>query len=161
MRGIPGSGKSTLARTIEDLARRDYGFNMTLICSADDFRIKNGKYFYDPKETGKVHKNCQLKFKQALAAAKVSMQVNPKDNKSLIIVDNTNVNLKDFKFYIDLAKSDEYHAQIMIVRPSHKNALNVDYCYKNNVHNVPRETIQKFLDDFKRNLVFSADKLFG
>ena len=73
MRGLPGSGKSTLAKEIAS------GSKSFVICSADDFFMKDGEYVFNPKLLWKAHEICIKKF-----------EANLKKETEIVILDNTN-----------------------------------------------------------------------
>lgn len=101
MRGYPGSGKSTEAEKIEK--EKD-----AVICSADDFFIKDGKYTYDVENLGIAYSDCFDKFEAAI-------------NKGAnVIIDNTNLRVANFSKYIDdLIRhnaSSDYNYSVEIVQ---------------------------------------------
>ena len=84
-RGVSGSGKNFFAESIKQL------YPNTIVCSADDyFTNKEGVYNFNPANLDEAHNVCRNKFEQALI-----------ENQKVIIVNNTNVNEKQFGFYID------------------------------------------------------------
>ena len=123
--GAPGSGKSTLAK---EFAAK---FN-AVICSADDFHMKNGKYCWKPENSGKGHKYCQ-----ELAKKNIEAGVD-------VVIDNTNTTTKEMNFYIDVARI--HNAKIYIVRPDTEWALNVNELFIRNTHGVPMKTIEAMID---------------
>lgn len=121
MRGIPGSGKSTLAKEFADT------FNC-VICSADDFFMKDGVYkWYNAG--GANHKYCQKLFNECISS------------RENVIVDNTNVKPSDYNYYIKSASDARY--EIYFVEPANPWSLNVDECFLRNTHKVPKDTIAK------------------
>lgn len=82
LRGYAGCGKSYRAKELAE----EYD---AVICSADDYWIKNGQYVFDVKELSTAHRICMEKFKRAVA-----------DGKN-VIVDNTNLKFEDIKKYLD------------------------------------------------------------
>ena len=126
--GAPGSGKSFLA------AQFAAKFN-AVICSADNFHIKNGKYNWKPENGWKGHQYCQ-----DLAKKNIGAGVD-------VVIDNTNTTTKEMSFYIDVART--YNAKIYIVRPTTEWALNVNELYIRNTHGVPLSTIESMVDRIK------------
>jgi predicted kinase len=132
MRGPPGSGKSTLTLNIE----AEYGMP-AVICSADHFFYFDKphdpiNYKFNPKLLGRAHDKCREDFKEALLA-----------NEALVIVDNTNIKLRDFQWYIKYAIDSGYNVAVhSIVGCSAKE------CYKANVHGVPIEAIERMINNF-------------
>ncbi len=88
--GPPASGKSTFVKKIEDL-RDDVE-----VCSTDDFFMKNGKYVFDSSKLGTYH---QKNFQKAINAMKTH---------SIVIIDNTNLTVDDFKDYVRAANTAKY-----------------------------------------------------
>ena len=132
LRGIPGSGKSTLIKELEK--QKDIS---GIVCSADDFWyygkekiIENYKYNF--KISFKAHEYCLSKFEKAL-----------NDQESLVFVDNTNINKKDFKKYIDLATKKGYKVTIHSIT-----GLKPEDSFKLNVHNVPLEVCEKMFNNY-------------
>ena len=132
LRGIPGSGKSTLSKELSSKYK-------ARLCSADDFHIWWGFGIYDWQgfNTAIAHKSCQMKFDACLAA------------KSNVIVDNTNVRISDFKYYLEKAYYALY--DIYVLEPSTEWKYDVEKCNLLNQHNVPKETIQRMLDSLNES----------
>ncbi len=130
--GLPGSGKSTLISRLE----KEYG-KPAYVCSADDYwyadRDKTPEnYLFDLNRLHVAHKECKDKFLAALY-----------DKESLIVVDNTNIREKEYKFYFKAAISNNYNVIFhRIINCS------VEESFQNNIHKVPREAIQRMLNDF-------------
>lgn len=98
MKGLPGSGKSTIVKTIQEV------YKDSVVCSADFYFMKSGKYKFRADKLKDAHQACQNK---ATASASRGMNV--------IIIDNTNVRNWEMKFYLTLAR--EYHYVPVIVEP--------------------------------------------
>jgi predicted kinase len=133
LRGASGSGKSTLIKTLV----KEYNSSFT-ICSADDYWY-NGKeqilanYKFDSRKLGLAHKQCQDKFLEAI-----------KNNDSLIIVDNTNINERDYKWYYLAARQAGYDVEFHTILPG-----TVDQHVQCNVHGVPKEAIERMIAGLK------------
>lgn len=129
LRGCTGSGKSTLVSKLE----KEYD-KSAYVCSADDFHYF-GKdqitenYKFDANNLHAAHKECQNKFLDAL-----------KTKAHLIIVDNTNIKFRDYKFYYLTAREHLYNVTFHTILPG-----TVEQHFKSNVHNVPREAIEKMI----------------
>lgn len=91
MRGAPASGKST--RSIEIAT----SIPNTIIVSADDYWMIDGKYVFDASRLGLAHDQCFQRFYEAVA------------NGHNVIVDNTNLNYKDVRKYIDFLLGYNYN----------------------------------------------------
>lgn len=136
IRGVSGSGKSTKAFEIK-LDAEAKGFSV-VICSADDYPgyYVSGKYTWSPQACSSAHKYCQEKFKAALYK-----------DVDVIIVDNTNIKKKDFKFYIDEAMWNGHEVSILEI-PFNK-ADSKLYAARNS-HGVPEEKILQMMENYQR-----------
>lgn len=127
MRGVSGSGKSFLAHQLKS-KNQD-----SVIVSADDYFKENGGFNW--KKLGEAHKACQELFRCAI------------DNKTaLVIVDNTNVDVKDMVPYYTYAKAANY--DILLLEPETSWKYNAEECSKRTQHEVPLKTIKKTLARF-------------
>jgi predicted kinase len=122
-RGIPGSGKSTLAKKYMD--------KNSVYCSMDDLRMVDGEYVYDPNQTYFIVKSCQEKFDKAI------------DDGKNVIVDNTNLIRKEFKYYYNKAIESDYFVKVISII-----GLSAEDSFKNNTHNVPLESCQDKLNKY-------------
>lgn len=93
MRGLPGTGKSTRVK--------EFTSDPKIVCSADDFFKVNGKYDFDFKKLGLSHAFCRKK-------ARILMQ----RQVPLLVIDNTNIILRDIIPYADMARQYQYRIQI-------------------------------------------------
>lgn len=118
MVGIAGSGKSYTAKKISN--------DEVVICSADSYFMKDGKYSFDKSKIHEAHKQCQQTFLKALS-----------EEKDRIIIDNTNVNNKERIYYIKQALDKGYHV-IMIVLEH-----NLQECLQRNQHGVTLEVLER------------------
>ncbi len=131
-RGVPGSFKSTLAKNLVTSEPNH------IICSADDFHYFGAEqipsnYKFDFNNLYAAHKECKRKFIEALNS-----------QTSLIIVDNTNIKSKDYKWYFKTAKEYLYNVTFHTILPG-----TVEQHFKSNVHNVPRDAIEKMINGLK------------
>jgi predicted kinase len=123
LRGAPGSGKSTWIKN--NLIDPE-------ICSADNYFINsNGVYVFNHENIGKAHGYCRYMFTRAV-----------EDNKSLIVVDNTNIKKRDYKFYVDLGLQKGYKV--------YQKNLSGGPTYKN-VHDVPEDIVNRMRGDFQED----------
>ena len=130
MRGLPGSGKSTLANQIV----RTYCD--VVVCSADDFFVRDGKYVHEESKLSEAHSACQSKCQLAM-----------KEGKSTVIVDNTNVKFWEMKTYISLAFQHDYH--VIIAEPKTPWKSSPKELARRNSHGVSRQVIQTKLKGFE------------
>lgn len=134
LRGISGAGKSTLAAELNMLAY--WNKQIAAYCSADPFFINNGEYFFEQSKLGAAHEYCRTSFQVAI-----------NDNIDLIIVDNTNTQHREYKFYKEEAVKAGYQVQVIIVGEFTDEA--VELYAQRNAHGVPIETIRKMRDRFQ------------
>lgn len=137
LRGVPGSGKSYLGRTI--INRTMNGDYENHIFSADDFfyNRKTNQYVFNRDLIGQAHEDNKKRVKWRAT-----------NGWSPIIVDNTNVKLWEMFPYIQTGVQNGYI--IKIIEPNTPWARSAGKLYKNNKHDVPKETIQRMLRDFER-----------
>ena len=129
MRGLPGSGKSTKARKLSTLIG-------AVIVSADDwYTLPDGTYAYNPKQIQFAHAACQFAARAALRS------------RFPVIVDNTNIQKRHVKPYLDLAR--EFDVPLTYQQSGTPWAFDVDECFRRNTHGVPRERIQQMKDDWE------------
>lgn len=138
MRGISGSGKTTLAERLSASMRG-------VIFSTDAFFTDEyGGYNWNANLLGVAHKWNQKRAAEAL------------DNSAAcVIIDNTNLTVKEVKFYIEVAIKNDY--TISVVEPTTPWARDVDILIEKNVHNVPREAIERMLGRMKPHHEFCSD----
>lgn len=113
LRGIPGSGKSTYTK--ENLPG-------AVVASADHFFSKTGPYKFNAALLGKAHDECKKTFTDALDRG-----------EALVVVDNTNVKVRDFSFYVHEARKRGYEVEIVRLE------CDPEVAAKRNTHGVPRE----------------------
>jgi len=121
MRGMPGSGKSSLAR---DLAG-DVGH----IHSTDELSQVNGKYVFQPSKLGELHKQNYDNFVVSL-----------ENQVEIVICDNTNMQIWEFKKYVDIAKQFNYRV-VIVTMPF----IDINLAVERNTHDVPEISIKKMV----------------
>lgn len=139
LRGCPSAGKSTKARQIVSEATKNG--QASLICSTDDFFVEhgNGVYKFEATLLGKAHNQNYKKFCKAID-----------DEVEIVIVDNTNIRVKDFKPYVIYANNAGY--EIVLIEPTTEWAWDADECFKRSTHNVPRATIERMINQYQHNV---------
>ncbi len=149
MRGVTGSGKSFEAKKHAPTEQ---------IFSADDFFIQDGEYNWKPELLGAAHNFCQKQVRIAM-----QRRLTP------IVVDNTNITVRDIFPYVELALQYGYRAEIKeptsewwltLVVPylgqPQKYVAELDHAakvlFEKNQHNVPERTIRKLLNKWHVNV---------
>jgi predicted kinase len=116
LRGVSGAGKSLYARK---LVRENKG---AVVVSADDYFMQNGDYVFDRDSLGEAHKQCLLKFIEAVQG-----------DERFIVVDNTNTRMTEVAPYYSVAKAHGYRVRIVSVICSLEDLLDRSYKVPNNV----------------------------
>jgi 2'-5' RNA ligase/predicted kinase/uncharacterized protein (UPF0248 family) len=141
LRGLPGSGKSYLSKNCSEK-------NSLAVCSADDFFSKSGRYEFDRDLLPEAHLHCLEQFLQAL-----------QDGTELIVIDNTNSMLWEYRNYVSLC--DVFGLQYHILEIPHPNQGTIDmYCTRNR-HRVDKVSIKKFTERWEddKRAMFVSPKL--
>jgi len=136
MRGLPGSGKSTKARSLQ----RDYQLEgiRCVVCSTDNIQEScNGKYLFELEMLGTYHRACQ-KLAELCCKAQVPY----------IIIDNTNIRKRDYKFYLQVASSYNYDVEEIIVGESQPDEETLQLYASRNQHEVPIDVIRSMAQKF-------------
>jgi len=119
MRGIPGSGKTT---------HIEQNYSDAVVCSSDHyFTDEDGNYNFDIEHIGVAHKQSKEKFYSALER-----------KETPIIVDNTNTRWWEMEDYVYAAEEAGY--DIVFIRL----VTDVETAYNRNIHNTPRDIVEKF-----------------
>jgi len=130
MRGISGSGKSTLAQELGEGG---------IVLSSDDFFMIDDKYEFDPDAKGYAHWWNQGRAEEAM-----------KQGISPIVIDNTHTMAWEAKPYVLLAQ--KYGYQIEIREPNTPWKFDAEELAKRNIHNVPKEAIEKMITKWEPNI---------
>ncbi|ELT88772.1 hypothetical protein CAPTEDRAFT_146466 [Capitella teleta] len=132
MRGLPGSGKSTVVASLKSVYKK------AVVCSADDYHMKDGEYHYDPEKKEEAHGQCQSLAKDACTKG-----------CHVIIIDNTNVRRWEMKPYLDLASRHGY--VVITVQPQTEWRFHPEMLSKLNKHKVPEDAIRGKLKAFEKD----------
>ena len=131
IRGIPGSGKSYFAKRVEE----KLGSNILDIVSADHYWYdSDGNYNFDGSKLWLAHKKCQDKFLKSL-----------QKQTPFIIVDNTNIQLQNFHFYLKHAQ--QHNQTVMLCHVQYN--ISPNHCAIVNQHNVPIASIVKMNNNYE------------
>lgn len=136
-----GGGKSTLAKELLE-EYTSSSLNLTgIICSTDDFFVQDGVYNFDIKKLGVNHKKNQDKV------AYYADKNYPDEQKNVIIIDNTNLSVEECSHYVKIGLENDY--TVRLITPDRALKMTSEDFDKANVHNVPKETIEKQTEKFK------------
>lgn len=147
LRGIPGSGKSTLARHLEFLYDKP-----ATICSADnyfyygkDHTPENYKHSID--KLYDAHKYCQNIFNKAVES-----------KQELIVVDNTNIKIKDYKYYVVTGINSGYEVISHAIT-----GMSPEESFEINIHNTPLSVCYRLYEKFGPcpDPIISKDNFFS
>lgn len=120
-----GSGKSTYAKKL-----KDENPNL-VVCSADNYFIKDGVYTFNPSGLGAAHQQCEFEAQVGMAKGLET------------IVDNTNTQWKSIEIYIRLAAIYGYSVKFIIFDvPKEK----IPVLVARNAHGVPEKAVQRQWD---------------
>ncbi|XP_042869364.1 2',3'-cyclic-nucleotide 3'-phosphodiesterase-like isoform X2 [Penaeus japonicus] len=133
MKGLPGSGKSTIVKSIQSV------YKDSVVCSADFYFMRSGKYKFRADKLKQAHQACQNK---ATASASRGMNV--------IIIDNTNVRNWEMKFYLHLAS--EYLYVPVIVEPQTPWCRDAHELAERNSHGVEKSIIEQKVKSYQEVL---------
>lgn len=140
MRGIPGSGKSTLAKQIADK-------HNGVIYSTDSYHMVNGHYQFRPEKAHEYH----LKNQDSVLGAMI-------EGKPLIIVDNTNVSIRDMKPYINFAKLYKYDVEF--IEPNHTEELRIDGKWNVDFIHKQQQNRQNFGKNLDRSILERMARMY-
>lgn len=135
--GIPGAGKSSW---IKALLAGFHNLNV-VVCSADDYFMKDGEYKFDFRLIGEAHAACTRKFVKAIYESTYP-QVD------YIIVDNTSTTPIECQTYVQLALAFDKEVEIVqfncpaeigFMRTEHGVPLKSCYHYRDNIDNFQRD----------------------
>lgn len=121
LRGCSGSGKSTWTKTHIGSVHEE-----VVVCSADQFFMKDGEYKFNPKMLGEAHATCLRKFvSNAIIGAKE------------LLVDNTNTTMSEVAPYAAVANAYGYRVRIVTL------LCDPEIAHARNRHNVPLHVVEQ------------------
>ncbi|KAH8307016.1 hypothetical protein KR044_003196, partial [Drosophila immigrans] len=139
MRGAPGSGKTTLAKSLLQQTRllELQPAMQEFICSSDDYFNTQRGYQFNPASLTDAHEWNKQRVAQKAAAG-----------WSPIIVDNTNIMIWEMQPYVQLAVQHGYLLELL--EPQTAWCKSASKLAQRNVHQVPKENIQRMLDRYEK-----------
>ncbi|XP_068123152.1 YLP motif-containing protein 1-like [Hyperolius riggenbachi] len=130
LRGVPGSGKSTLARTLIDQ------FPDGIILSTDDYFSQENGWSYDASLLGDAHNWNRDRAQRAMD-----------EERSPIIIDNTNTQGWEMKPYVEMALDSCYEVEFL--EPDTWWKLDPRELEKRNTHKVSEKKISQMLKRYE------------
>ena len=130
MSGIAGSGKSTYVK--ENLL-------CPIVCSADDYFMKDGKYCFDASKLSEAHGACLKKFVSYITGDLLSF-----GNNVPLVVDNTNLTALELAPYVTLANAYGFTPTIHTMK-MHPNCAVI-----RNIHGVPIQSLNRMADTLSK-----------
>lgn len=130
LRGLPGSGKSHLSRNCLE--------KNVFICSADDFFTKSGHYDFSHGSLSEAHSQCFENFLHAI-----------NDGKEVVVVDNTNSMMWEYRNYIYLCEllGIQHH----ILEIPHPNQQIISAYSARNLHKVDMASIKSYTERWEED----------
>ncbi|KAK6194697.1 hypothetical protein SNE40_000281 [Patella caerulea] len=135
IRGLSGSGKSTLVRHLQSI------YHDSIVCSADNYFMKDGIYCFDQEKLSSAHEHCQELAKKACI-----------ENRNVVIIDNTNVRYWEAKPYFILASN--YNYINIVASPNTPWKLDAKELSQRNKHDVDLITIKRKVSSFEDFIPF-------
>ncbi|NXE08234.1 N42L1 protein, partial [Lophotis ruficrista] len=114
-----------------------------VVLSTDDFFTESGVYMFEPEFLEDAHKWNQKRARKAM-----------KNGKSLIIIDNTNIHAWEMKPYVMMAREHRY--EVVFREPDTPWKFNVRELTRRNIHDVPRQKIQRMKEEYEHNVTFHS-----
>ncbi|NXM85935.1 N42L1 protein, partial [Oenanthe oenanthe] len=114
-----------------------------VVLSTDDFFVENGVYIFEPDFLEDAHKWNQKRARKAM-----------KNGKSPVIIDNTNIHAWEMKPYVMMAHENRY--EVTFQEPDTPWKFNVQELTRRNIHQVPREKIQRMKEQYEHNVTFHS-----
>jgi predicted kinase len=139
MRGVPGSGKSTVANILKAMTPDNIAIHST-----DDFFVRDGVYKWSADQLYRAHEWNKDEFYKSVNAGVLC-----------VVCDNTNLGAKEYKPYIQMAKSQGYKVVAVVFEP-HAIGMHTE----RNVHNVPVDSIMNMMNKLINNMeTVGADEI--
>ena len=150
IRGLPGCGKSELSKFIAQKVEQ------AVICSADKYFAQGGlskrkfkkanmtteefyKETFEPALQSQAHESCKAEFLSAL-----------NEKRAVVIVDNTNIRLRDYSFYQQQASRVGY--EVVVVELLCSGQKDVTLFHSRCKHNVPINEIGRMFSQFEQDV---------
>lgn len=127
LRGPPGAGKSHwISPDVQQV----------VVCSADDYYMRDGVYEFDIAKLPEAHADCLSKVLSAMSLG-----------HECIVVDNTNIRRWEYDNYVRLGQLAGYEVRIVEIMP--ETVQEMRQCAERNQHGVPAATIAAMVMRFE------------
>jgi predicted kinase len=134
-RGVPGSGKSTFNKSLE-LTAEARGVSFA-VHGGDKYMVNDaGEYEFSEKKKSYCMMRTHSEFNDSLY-----------NRIEVVVSDNTNIKWSDYKRNVKVARALDYTVVAVVFEPGP-----IETHMERNIHNVPRETLEKNIDDLIRNI---------
>ncbi|KAG0724170.1 2',3'-cyclic-nucleotide 3'-phosphodiesterase [Chionoecetes opilio] len=130
MKGLPGAGKSHLSSLLNQM------YQGATVCSADLYFMKDGEYKFDVEKLKFAHEFCQQSAKKAAVSG-----------APVIIIDNTNLQAWNYKYYLRLSK--DHHYTPLIIEPQTPWAKDTEQLAGKNSHGLTKEILDQRLKKYE------------
>lgn len=141
MRGPAGCGKSTMANALlKQIGLLEHYNSRDFIFSSDDFFLTRRGYKFDPNLLPDAHEWNRKRVRSKAAAG-----------WSPIIIDNTNIMVWEMQPYVQIAVMNGYVLELL--EPQTTWCKSATKLSQRNVHQVPKESIQRMLDRYEKTSV--------
>ena len=134
LRAIPGSGKSYVTKQLKETLGNKYS---VVSVSADDYFVDpaTGVYKFDIEKIGNAHGHSRYCFDKA-----------QETKTNVVIVDNTNLKSRDWKYYKNVSVEKGYAVYVLNV------VCDAQVAFKRQTHGVPASTHEAMANLFNIGL---------
>jgi tRNA uridine 5-carbamoylmethylation protein Kti12 len=136
-RSIPGGGKSSLSTLLKKLCEEN-GLTCSIHSTDSKFYNDKGEYFFEPNKVNYFHR---LNYDEFVASTA--------KGTNLVILDNTNIVLSYFNYYVKNCQDTGYNMVDVVFHPD-----SIQKHFERNVHAVPFANIERMARKFDTTLQF-------
>ena len=134
-RGLPGSGKSTVSKYVQGCFQAG-NTQVVRVCTDEVLEMCEGSYLWAG------HK---MRLYHGIAFKMVCLSFN--NDVPVVLLDNTNIQTKDYEHYITDARQKGYDVRVFVIGEFSQQTI--DLCVERNSHNVPRDAIERMARRFQ------------
>lgn len=147
IRGLPGSGKSTLASDMFHNEYYDAHCQVYYLVEADDYRMVEGSYTYDPDQNFLAQSWC---FSEAFRRLQ---------SQDIVFVANVFAKLEHIYPYLEWAR--KLKVKVFLIETSTPWAKDKEELSLVNTHNVPLESIERMMDAWEEVTQRTVEAIVG